>query len=251
LTAGSQGQILGEMDKARILAEIKRTAQSNGGTPLGVRAFHAETGLKESDWKPFWPRFSDAVREAGYAPNEFKKEGYEKAELLDHYAKLALKIGRLPTRNDLAFHRHNDPGFPSRKTFETLGTKVEVVKRLLDHCQNKKGFEAVIGLCKTYAIGAEEPLPEIKANDSQDGYVYLAKSGRFYKIGKTNAPGRRDYELAIQLPEKLSMVHLLRTDDPEGIEAYWHRRFSANRQNGEWFSLSPTDVAAFKRRKFM
>ena len=61
----------------------------------------------------------------------------------------------------------------------------------------------------------------------------------------------RERELAIQLPEKTVMVHSIKTDDPAGIEDYWHRRFSERRKNGEWFELSAQDIADFKRRKFM
>ena len=57
--------------------------------------------------------------------------------------------------------------------------------------------------------------------------------------------------LSIQLPERLKMVHVIRTDDSSGIEDYWHRRFEAKHKNGEWFELDAGDIAAFKRRKFM
>lgn len=87
---------------------------------------------------------------------------------------------------------------------------------------------------------------------SQDaGFVYLMKSGHFYKVGRSNSAGRREYELAIQLPEKAITVHTIRTDDPVGIEEYWHKRFDSKRKNGEWFALEASDVAAFRRRKFM
>jgi hypothetical protein len=63
--------------------------------------------------------------------------------------------------------------------------------------------------------------------------------------------GQRERQLAIQLPEKVGTIHSIRTDDPAGIEAYWHKRFEAKRMNGEWFNLNAEDIGAFKRRKFM
>ena len=81
------------------------------------------------------------------------------------------------------------------------------------------------------------------------GYVYLLKSGRYYKIGKAVAPDRRRYEIGLQLPEKAEPVHSIETDDPSGVEAYWHRRFAEKRGEGEWFDLSAEDIKAFKRWK--
>jgi Meiotically up-regulated gene 113 len=81
------------------------------------------------------------------------------------------------------------------------------------------------------------------------GYVYLMRHGsaREFKIGRTSNPIRRAGEVGIELPQRLEPLHVIETDDPGGVEAYWHRRFAEKRLKGEWFALTAQDIRAFKR----
>lgn len=236
------------MDRETIITEIKRTAAENGGRPLGRLRLEAETGIRPIDWMKYWSRFGDAQREAGFEPNE-RTAAYDEAELCQRLAVLARELGRFPTQADLRVKSHADPAFPSLRTFDKrLGAKPDAVAKVAAYCTAHPEFSDVLAWCATTP---ETSKPEAKPDTSNDGFVYLIKSGRFYKIGKTNSVGRRERELAIQLPEQARMIHSIKTDDPTGIEAYWHRRFEAKRKNGEWFDLISSDVAAFRRRKFM
>ncbi len=237
------------MRKDHILQEIKRTAEANGGVPLGWRKFFKETGIRDSDWLgKHWARWGDAVREAGYSPNKMT-EGYPEAELLDRYIQLTRELKKLPTDKDLRLKAHNNSEFPDSTTFRKLGSKTELVKRVLEYCRSREGYEDIIALCESHTPRSDDVSQESARSEGEIGFVYLMKSGKFYKVGRSNSAGRREYELGIQLPEKLSIVHVIRTDDPVGIEAYWHKRFEAKWKNGEWFELDAGDVAAFKRRK--
>lgn len=238
--------------KAHILDEIKRTAEANGGQPLGRQRFYAETGIKETDWSgKYWVRWSDALREAGYSPNQFQS-AYNEQFLLEKLASFVQELGHFPVHAELKLKRRQDPEFPSHNTFARLGGRAELAARLADFCQQHSDYGDVVAVCSPVFSNSE---PEATRNATERfetfGFVYLLKSGRYYKIGRTNAVGRRERELAIQLPERAHIVHSIKTDDPSGIEAYWHTRFKDNRKNGEWFELSASDVSAFRRRKFM
>jgi hypothetical protein len=75
-------------------------------------------------------------------------------------------------------------------------------------------------------------------------------SEKRHKIGWSNWVDRRQSELSIQLPEKLELVHYMKTDDPLDGK-YWHDRFRDKNTNGEWFKLTAEDIRDFKKRRVM
>ena len=241
------------MDKQFILQEIKRTAAENGNKPLGRRRFEKETGIKESDWcGRHWARWGDAIEEAGYSPNQLTTALDEKF-LIERFIELMRARSRFPTSAEIKMERRRDPAFPSKHIFSRFGSKAGLARRISEHCTGNADLADIAAMCE------EVTATETVSNSNNDefpsdqafGVVYLMKSGRHYKIGRSNSAGRREYELAIQLPEKLTTIHQIQTDDPVGIEAYWHNRFKEKRKNGEWFDLDAADIKAFKRRKFM
>ena len=236
------------MNKESILAEIRRTAKENGGKPLGVARFENETGINPYDWGKYWARFSDVQKAAGFTPNQLMS-AYDEEFLITKAISLIRELKKFPIFKEIRIAKNTDPEMPSRDSYQNhFGSKVEFAKKVMQYCKGKDGLADVIQYCETVVnapahLGAIEPLD----TNVSVGEVYLFKSGRYYKIGKTNNTVRRGSELRIQLPERMDLIHVIKTDDPSGIEAYWHRRFDNKRMNGEWFDLNAADIKAFKR----
>ena len=232
--------------KQEILAEIRRTANDNGGKPLGVARFERETGIKEYDWLKYWSRFGDAQKEAGLEANQLQ-EAHSDEFLVEKLITLARKLGKFPTFREIEVESRSNAGLPSKKTFQRLGGKERIAELVSVYCANHSGFDDVAVFSN--AVSAKGSM---RNDDRPDvgisyGEVYLLKSGRYYKIGRSNDTVRRGSEIRIQLPEKMTLIHSITTDDPAGVEAYWHRRFESKRMNGEWFDLGPAEIKAFKR----
>lgn len=239
------------MNKQHIIDEIKRPAEANIGIALGREAFLRETGIKQSDWYgKFWARWGDALSEAGFSPNQMQN-AFPDELLIEKYIGLIRELGHFPVEGELRLKARRDPEFPSRTTFARLGSKQQLVVKIFTYCEGREGYDDVVSVCRSFATPPKQSAKDESLDQEVMGFVYLLQSGRYFKIGKTNAAGRRERELAIQLPGKAKTVHVIRTDDPTGIEAYWHKRSESKHKNGEWFELSAADVKAFKRRKFM
>lgn len=237
--------------KEQILNQIRHLAVQNGGKAPGSERFKSLTGIGRSEWYPkLWLRWGDAVREAGLQGNELSRSlGHEL--LIQKYIALIRELGRFPIEGELIHKRLADKSFPSRETFNILGGKRQRAVRILEYCQMHDGYEDVISFCRTVAVPNTPEIDEGPSDAPTVGYVYLIKHGarREYKIGRTNNPLRREGEIAIELPDKVQPIHVIKTDDPSGIERYWHTRFADKRKEGEWFALTVEDVRAFKRWK--
>lgn len=235
------------MDRDGILREIRRTARANDGRPLGLKTFERETGIRYHDWfGKYWKSWGDAVREAGLKPNALNSR-ISDDELLKRYAELAKELGKVPVKGDLRLKRQADSTFPNDKVFARFGSKSELELRVREYCLRSEELQQV---AEMFSTAKPSPSGRSASTLAVTGVVYMIRWGRQFKIGRTNSLGRREYELGIQLPEETRTVHRIETDDPEGIEAYWHRRFAPKRRRGEWFELDSTDVAAFKRRRY-
>lgn len=241
----------GSMDKQEILKEIKRIAGLSNGKVPGVQKFSTLTGIRQSEWYPhLWLRWGDAVKEAGLKENKLN-ESYSEEHLIKKYIELIRELNRFPIAGDLRVKARADSSFPSHTAFSRIGSKSERAERILNYCKDNNDFQDIVAFCLSIQPTKDDNLIDDSQDQIEIGYVYMIKHGsrNEYKIGKTNNPLRREGEIRIELPEKLNPIHYIETDDPSGIESYWHRRFSKKRKEGEWFVLNSIDVKAFKRWK--
>ncbi len=238
------------MNKQDIIKEIIRTAKENNGFPLGKMKFETETGIKKNDWiGRYWARWGDAVKEAGFMPNKMTA-AYEENYLIEQLISLIKEIKKFPASSEIRLKAYKTANFPADTTFNRLGTTIKRANKILDYCEGKSNLQDVADICRNY-IDSSSKKANVQSEDVENeiGYVYLMKSGRYYKIGRSSFVEKRNYEIGIKLPEELKRIHQIKTDDPSGIEAYWHNRLKNKRKQGEWFDLSVGDVKAFKKWK--
>ena len=224
--------------REHIISEIRKLAALNGGQAPGNQAFVSATGITESKWRgKYWARWGDALIEAGFEPNAWTGKSDANTIIVGVIA-AARHYGHFPTNSEISMLRASDPRIPSPKTIQG---------NLAGEIGDDPQYENVRAMFP--AVPPPRPAP---ANGSKlaDGHVYLIKSGNFYKVGPSDELERRVKEIRIALPDAATLIHAITTDDPPGIEAYWHRRFADRRANGEWFKLTTDDVKAFMRRKF-
>lgn len=188
------------------------------------------------------------MREAGLEPNE-RQAKFSSDDVLDSYAEVCRHYGKVPSTAELRFYVRAHPVSLGHNTFVNhFGSKgglIAALRQRAIECDDNDLLKLLHA-----EVAHPSTTDDLGTTRVTEGYVYLLKSGNHYKIGRSDEIEKRIKQITIALPEKVELIHTIRTDDPPGIEAYWHRRFSQQRANGEWFSLSSADIKAFRRRKF-
>lgn len=68
-----------------------------------------------------------------------------------------------------------------------------------------------------------------------------------YKIGISNAPGKRLQSLNTSNPFKLKIIHKFLAEPAEEAEAQLHKMFTNSRLSGEWFKLTDEQIADLRK----
>ena len=84
----------------------------------------------------------------------------------------------------------------------------------------------------------------VRADKTQEGYVYLIKSDAgLYKIGRSKNITRRIFEIPKESREtNLRLVHSFFSEGFAQAELDLHQHYSEKRVRKEWFQLSDQDV---------
>jgi hypothetical protein len=237
------------MERSELIRRIREVAKRRG-EGIGSEAFSQEAGISSYELK-LHGRWNDLKREAGLATRDFMKPKLPTGQVIEALARIMIRDRAWPTRLDLQRARRRDRSMPDWRVFESVRDEPEFFENLLKLCAERAEFRDLIEVVKSQAA-ARLDAPPVDVSARVRGYVYMMRSGRRYKIGRTNSPSRRHREVKIDLPDPTSIVHTIETDDPSGIEEYWHKRFAEKRvRETEFFELSQSDVAAFKRRRYM
>lgn len=243
----AQNRMAQDSIRLDIIGKIQQIANATGEPP-GQKKFLTITGIKEHLWRGrYWRNWGEALTEAGFAPNDWSQR-LDDDFLISKIIDLSRRLGRFPTKADIQLESSSNSDFPSVGAFQKrwgLTELAHAVEARADSTNDK----AIGDLARSYVAG--QPIRrsidvEPVASPSL-GYVYMQRHGNDYKIGFTKSLNKRGRQIQIELPQEIELVHSILTDDPAGVEAYWHRRFADKRTRGEWFKLTKTDVVAFKK----
>jgi len=134
-----------------VLAAIREHFERTGevlGTGLAVSKYH----LPEAIWKgDVWPRWGDAIREAGLPPNAMTVRLDDDA-MLKRLAELVRELGRMPAPADIRHRSRSEPEFPSPDAFKDhFGLMGEIKRALAVWARSRPDWQDVAAVAEAAA----------------------------------------------------------------------------------------------------
>ena len=147
------------------------------------------------------------MTEAGYSPNTLQ-DSYPDDYVIEQLIGLIRDLGRYPVIREIKLRGHDDPDFPSHSVFQRRGNKAaELVAMVRQFCEARDGYDDVLRMIAPLNATAEDV--ETGTHDSPTaGFVYLMKSGEWFKLTSQDVNVFRRRKFMCGLPERASTVHL-------------------------------------------
>ncbi len=222
------------------------------GKLLSQADFMRQTRISAYHWEGgYWRSWSEFQAALGFTPNKRKTKTPD-GVLLRRYAELALELKRLPRYTDMKVRRRQDPSFPCDATYYLFGGHARFMLKLEAFCEGKPEFAPVAAMLDERR--SQYIARQRNGTRGVRGFVYLCRAGepqlRTYRLGHERGGYKRVRRLAQRMRVLPDTIHVIDTDDPQGIESYWHARFRPYRMGENVYHLDWNDVLAFRLRRF-
>ncbi len=159
------------------ILDLFRACRAKLGRTPGQNSFFKMARIGSGDVGYYWPRYSALVREAGAQPNEFQLSLPDEEVFLD-YARVCLKLGKIPTRGELRIAERELATKTSRvySRFGTIGEFDERFRLWLEG--SSADLKAVLRLpgWRTPASQAEITIEEdvqVRSGEGPGLHLYL------------------------------------------------------------------------------
>jgi len=82
--------------------------------------------------------------------------------------------------------------------------------------------------------------------EKQEGYIYVIKNGKFYKIGRAKRPKERMKTYKTESPNEIEVILCKKVDDYVETEKALLTLFEDKQHRGEWFELDDRDITKIR-----
>ena len=86
-----------------------------------------------------------------------------------------------------------------------------------------------------------------KYKEVEGAFIYIVKSGDFYKIGYASSLSGRLHNFEGANPNGIELIWAAVFTEYKKLEKMIHERFNEKRVKGEWFKLNEEDIELIKK----